>query len=140
MNSLILKFIFSFLLIIVVVFSFSATAQESLKFTDKFGNDFFFNSEILIPKHLTVDFLKANLNGSHFIRDIEKTGINYTFNIYEVERINRTNYRLRIAANPKRGGIAEILKLLGYSNYKLKISMNKKVIKFESIEFMYGEI
>ena len=111
-----------------------------LKFSDKYGNEFLINNVESIPNRLNSDFLKENLIGTYFVKNLTESEFRYKFNIIEIDRINRNNYRLRIMIIPQTDNIREILKYQGLSNYKLKIKTSKSGIEFRNIEFMYGEI
>lgn len=125
------------IIIIGILFGFDNLQSQTQNFYDDYGNKFIINDVATIPNRINYDFLKDNLTGAYFIEDIEKTEIRYTFNILEIHSINKNNFRLGMIIIPQTDNVEEILKHMGYSNYKLKKRNNKREI---SIEFLYGEI
>ena len=133
------KIIIGFLLI-GTLFGFQLAENDVIKFSDNYGNEFMIDNAESIPNRLNSDFLKANLSGIHFIEKITESEFRYKFNIIEIDRINRNNYKLRIMIIPQTDNVREILKYQGLSNYKLKIKTGKNGIELHNIEFMCGEI
>jgi len=127
-------------MIIGTLFGFHNAKNDVLKFSDNYGNEFLIDNADSIPNRLNSDFLKDNLEGTYFVKNIPESGFSYKFNIIEIHRINRNNYRLRIMIIPQTDSIREILKYQGLSNYKLKIKTGENGIELRNIEFMYGEI
>jgi hypothetical protein len=127
-------------ILIGTLFGFETAENDVLKFSDNYGNEFLIDNAESIPNRLNSDFLKANLSGIQFMEKIAESEFRYKFNIIEIDRINRNNYRLRIMIIPKTDNVREILKYQGISNYKLKIKTGKNGIELRNIEFMYGGI
>ncbi|WP_289024542.1 hypothetical protein [uncultured Salegentibacter sp.] len=128
------------ILLIGILFGFQIAENDTLKFSDNYGNEFLINDDKSIPNRLNFDFLKDNLNGTYFIENISESEFRYKFNIIEIERLNRNNYRLRIMIIPQTDNLREILKYQGFLNYKLKIKKSNGGIELRNIEFMYGEV
>jgi len=124
---------------IALSFGFQSVDNSLIEFTDEYGNEFNISSSESVFETLTVEFLKENLNGTYFVKNLAESECDYNIGI-EIYKINRNNYRLRLMVIPETDNVREILKYQGFSNYKLKIKRKRKLIELESIEFMYGEI
>ena len=124
---------------IALSFGFQSVDNTLIEFTDEYGNEFNISSSESVFQNLTAEFLKENLNGTYFVKNLAESECDYNIGI-EIYKINRNNYRLRLMVIPETDNVREILKYQGFSNYKLKIKRKRKLIELESIEFMYGEI
>ena len=128
------------IILIGTLFGFQSTENDELKFSDRFGNNFNKNNSESIPNRLNSDFLKENLIGSYFVDSIAEPELRYQFNIIQIERINRDNYKLRTMITPQTDDISKILKYQGVFNYNLIIKTGKNGIEFQNIELLNGEI
>lgn len=126
------------LLFIGVSFGFQST---EFSFTDAYGNEFTIESTKQIPKVIDTEFLKTNLNGTHFPftpNANQKLKIRYT--ITEFEKLKQMEYQIRLRTAPKSDKIEDILMYLGVRYYRMKLKKTKSGIELEAVEFMYSEI
>jgi len=128
------------LILIGVSFGFKTQTSE-FSFTDKYGNEITIENTEMIPELIDVEFLKNNLNGTHFtFRLKEELELKFKYRIAEFVRINKMEYRLRILQSPKSDKVEDIIRYVGYSNYRMKLKKTKSGIELQKVEFMYSEI
>ena len=128
------------LILIGVSFGFKNQTSE-FSFIDKYGNEIIIQNTELIPELINAEFLKNNLNGTHFTFKLkEDSDLKFEYRIAEFVRINKTEYRLRILQKPKSDKSEDIIRYVGYSNYRMKLKKTKSGIELEKVEFMYAEI
>ena len=128
------------LIFIGVSFGFKTQTSE-FSFTDKYGNEITIANTKMIPELIDVKFLKSNLNGTHFTFKLkEDAELKFEYRIAEFVQINKLEYRLRILQKPKSDKAEDLIRYVGYSNYRMKLKKTKSGIKFQSVEFMYAEI
>jgi hypothetical protein len=130
------------LILILIGLSFGFKTQTSeFSFTDKYGNEITIENTEMIPELINVEFLKNNLNGTHFTFKLkEDSELKFEYRIAEFVRINKMEYRLRILQKPKSDKAEDIIRYVGYSNYRMKLKKTKSGIELHKVEFMYAEI
>lgn len=130
------------LILILIGASFGFNTQTSeFSFTDKYGNKITIENTEMIPELINVEFLKNNLNGTHFTFKLkEDSDLKFEYRIAEFVRINKMEYRLRILQKPKSDKIEDEIRYVGFSNYRMKLKKIKNGIELKSVKFMYAEI
>ncbi|MFI1742852.1 hypothetical protein [Thalassobellus sediminis] len=130
------------LILILIGVSFGLKAQTSeFSFTDKYGNEIKIENTKMIPELIDEEFLKNNLNGTHFTFKLkEDAELKFEYRIMEFVRISKMEYRIRILQKPKSDKAEDIIRYVGYSNYRMKLKKTKSGIELKKVEFMYAEI
>ena len=128
------------LILIGISFGFKSQTTE-FSFTDKYGNEITIENTELIPELIDTEFLKNNLNGTHFTYKLkEDAELKFEYRIAEFVRLNELEYRLRILQKPKSDKIEDEIRYVGFSNYRINLEKNRNGIELKSVEFMYAEL
>lgn len=120
---------------------FLLTFVSELTYQDSFGNEFVIENSQKLPKGIDFEFLKTNLNTTHFIEKFTPKSYDYKFTLISVEKKSRNTYELKVRIKPQtKNDVQEILKYQNPSYYVLKTRSQNKKLEIESVKFNRGEI
>ena len=72
------------------------TWNTETKYLDSYGNTFIIKNIETSPEDIDVEFLKVNLNSSHFVKKFGLKIPKYQFVLLEVNKTNEYKYELRM--------------------------------------------
>jgi hypothetical protein len=129
--------------LLLLLFSYAAWGQTSINskfsFVDSYGNKITIDSTCKLPKALDTTFLKLNLNGLHFGKEL--TEIRYDYHITDIKvKKKKKEFELRVLQIPKSKDVYEILGESGYSYYLMSLKKVKGIIQIGSVVYLESEI
>lgn len=117
------------------------TFASELTYQDSFGNEFVIENSQKLPKEIDFEFLKSNLNSTHFIKKAIQKTYGYKLTVIEIQKKAKNIYELKVRIKPQtKNDVEEILKYENQSYYVLKTRRTNNRLEIESVKFARGEI